>query len=777
MTIRSAAATPLAGVTPRLRNAAARLALLLLALPAAAQNTWQGQPNILDFWSNPNEWSSGAVPDGTTDIRIPTGGVEGDVSLTNRHTLTIDPTAELIVDSPTTIANAGSGAILANNGSLLNNGVVLNELFATVNNTGLLNNNATISNRLSGTLFNSATLNNNSGGFLTNDLSSTLTNRGTLNNNAGATLSNFGTFANGSLSELNNRAGATLDNFGTLTTANILTNAGTLNNAGTLVIDLTFQLGASANSGLLQTTGGSTQILGNSFHNAGGTIAVAGGGSVTLSAIIQGGTLRNTGGTLGTLAGSGAKLDGANEGPLTIQGTYSAINSSTQVSGTIINQGDIRVAGSHGTVYTDFAGATLQGGGTVTLDGPAAFLQMNLGTTITNVDNTVQGTGTISSSGVLGEAFVNQAAGTILANAPGGTLRVDTLSLINEGTVRVDAGSRLTLTGSSLLTNSSGARIDVAGGTFRNEAALVNSGTLTNTGAFQNAGTLEDSGVLDNLHELGNSGSVRVSAGGVLNNTGSIGNILGGGLGILAGGTLNNSGTLTTDYLSSFGTAAGSTVANTGTMLLAGNTIAIGGSFRNDGTVTLVPGPTVGDPPIPIPAPPLLVNATGALSGTGVINGEVFVQGAIQPGDAATPGTLTINGAVDLSATAIFGELINGAGNGLLVVDRSVALDPGSLLNIDRLGGFTPFPGETFTLMDFAGLTGTFANAPTTGFSMDGYQWTIEYNANDIVLDAGAPAQTSSVPEAGAGTIAALAFGLLALPAARLARRLQFRSV
>jgi PEP-CTERM motif-containing protein len=39
--------------------------------------------------------------------------------------------------------------------------------------------------------------------------------------------------------------------------------------------------------------------------------------------------------------------------------------------------------------------------------------------------------------------------------------------------------------------------------------------------------------------------------------------------------------------------------------------------------------------------------------------------------------------------------------------------------------------------MEAANLSGTFSNAPTAGFQMDGFNWTIAYDSNAIVLDAG----------------------------------------
>jgi hypothetical protein len=188
------------------------LAFLWLVGPAAAQNSWQGlhPVNTLDFWSNAGEWSLGTVPDGSTDINIGFDDVGGDTSFTNRHTLTIDGQARLIVFSPTTITNSGTSAFINNSGTLLNNGTITNASSGTHNNIGVLSNNGTVFNelgaqlnndleldnngtfvnRLSGTIVNTGNLNNNSGGLLTNDLSSTITNNNLINASGGK-VSNF----------------------------------------------------------------------------------------------------------------------------------------------------------------------------------------------------------------------------------------------------------------------------------------------------------------------------------------------------------------------------------------------------------------------------------------------------------------------------------------------------------------------------------------------------------------------------------------------------------
>lgn len=49
-----------------------------------AQNTWLGTSGTTGNWSDPTNWSSGTVPDGSTAITIPTGTVQDNFSFTNQ---------------------------------------------------------------------------------------------------------------------------------------------------------------------------------------------------------------------------------------------------------------------------------------------------------------------------------------------------------------------------------------------------------------------------------------------------------------------------------------------------------------------------------------------------------------------------------------------------------------------------------------------------------------------------------------------------------------------
>ena len=448
---------------------AARATILVVTFmclvgPAAAQNTWMSAGHPIPLWSNAGAWSLNVVPDGSTDISIPNGTVGGDVSFTNRNTLTIGAPATLTILSPTTITNSGFSGFIVNGGSLVNNGALVNASSAALNNGGTLTNNATLfneigaqlnnagvldnfgtfDNRVAGFVVNTGNLNNQSGGLLINDLSSTIENDRSIANEAGATLSNSGTI-NGS---------------------GIFVNLGTVDNSGQLS-SVVFNLGGTINN-----TGGSIR-LGDGSDIVGGTLGGAAG------------TVLLTGG------GATATLDGSNNlgfGTLTVRGTYTSdVGTTTNLLGTINNQGNIQVnSGGLDTNLALIGPTTLQGGGTVTLsnNGGGRFSIVNEigGTqTLINVDNTIQGTG------VIDPIFVNQAAGTVNANVSGQTLDLLNGKLTNAGLLEATGGGVLFIKSTDVVN---------AGGTI----AAVNGGIVSLVGGSVQGGLLNNvSGTLGTL--------------------------------------------------------------------------------------------------------------------------------------------------------------------------------------------------------------------------------------------------------------------------------------
>ena len=496
--------------------------------------------------------------------------------------------------------------------------------------------------------------------------------------------------------------------------------AGTINANGfqPLTINGVF----TSNQGLMEATGSGTLNFTNGIiANQGGTIAANGGGEVRLNlSTITGGAITADGGSMSI---SNATITGATI--TTLNGGEMGLSSST-IQGGVLDIGSGFLNAGNNTLD----GST--GAGAVTIQGTLTSIFGNtlLGV-INNQGNILAGSGAGTSNFLtLGGDTVLQGGGTVtLANSGGG------------GTSFIDGTHVLTNVDNTI----QGAGV-IGDGTF-GFPTLINqaAGTINANVAGQ---LLNINGVFtsnEGLMEATGGGELLLFNSRVANEGGTI--LANGGSVILNATPLTNDG--------------GTVQVNAGSLLqvLAPFT-QTGGKTQADGTMLAAFGENV---------------SGGSVLGTGTINGGVTMTGGtMQPGDA--PGTLTING--DFSASgAMFDELIDTSGNGLLAVNGTATLGPDSLLNIDLLSGFTPFVGETFTLMDFLSGTGVFANAPASGFQMDGFNWTIAYNANDIVLEAGSPVTggggggggTTATPEP--SSLILLGTGLAAVLVCSLSRK------
>jgi hypothetical protein len=291
-------------------------------------------------------------------------------------------------------------------------------------------------------------------------------------------------------------------------------------------------------------------------------------------------------------------------------------------------------------------------------------------------------------------------------------------------------------------------------GTFFNQGNIqVNSGGGSNTELILPANTTLQGGCTVTLANSGGTGTSFISAqssGLTLTNVDNT---------IQGAGTIRGTGGGPVMQL--VNQSAGTILANT-----PGQTLAMDfTTITNAGTLRVGPGSTM---QVNM-TPGFVLNQTGGMTeldhgtliltqgesvsggsvlGTGLIQGNVTLTGGtMQPGGSGTPGLLFIEGNFTHSG-ALFNELIGSGANGLLFINGASSLGPGSMLNIDLLNNFKPFSGEMFTIMDFTSGSGIFANAlPMTDFQMDGYNWSVEYFANSIVLDAGAPVTSTNVPE------------------------------
>jgi hypothetical protein len=93
-----------------------------------------------------------------------------------------------------------------------------------------------------------------------------------------------------------------------------------------------------------------------------------------------------------------------------------------------------------------------------------------------------------------------------------------------------------------------------------------------------------------------------------------------------------------------------------------------------------------------------------------------------------------------------------------LDVSGNVSLDSGALLDISLLNGFDPL-NQTFSIMDFDNLTGSFSNG--SSFWDENYLWNITYRQREIDVTA------VQIPEPGSLLLLLVGFSLLALYAQR----------
>jgi fibronectin-binding autotransporter adhesin len=254
--------------------------------------------------------------------------------------------------------------------------------------------------------------------------------------------------------------------------------------------------GGLTNTAILEASnGGTLYIDGVTVNNAGGGTITANAGSMVQllgNTTIQGGTLTNNGNFFGTPDGNSAILDGSTvAGAITINGTYTNGNgSNTSILGTINNNNNFQLnagGGANSALIIDSPNVTLQGGGTVTMSnsgggGSAIIYQAAGGETLTNVNNTIQGSGIIGFNGL---TVVNEA--TINANLSGQTLTLESMTggLTNTAIVEASNGGTLFIDGVTVnnagggtITANAGSTVQLVGNTD------IVGGTLTNNGSF-----------------------------------------------------------------------------------------------------------------------------------------------------------------------------------------------------------------------------------------------------------------------------------------------------
>ncbi len=374
--------------------------------------------------------------------------------------------------------------------------------------------------------------------------------------------------------------------------------------------------------------------------------------------------------------GGSLNLDFGGTGTTTLNnaGTINTGNNSDfQFQNTVINSGNINInaTSTNTDIEIDTLGATLDGGGTVTLNGANAGINGLGGSTLTIVDQTIQGQGSIGENTI---GIVNQANGLIDSNVSGQLLSVDSSAAgaSNAGTMQASGGGVLRILDTDV-DNTSGQIIAQNGSEVRMFGSTISNGTLSSVGT----GQLTVDGSADVFFE-----DVTINGNMVSQNNSDTG----------FSGTITNTGTVqiaaTSTNTDIEVQAGGATLTGGGTVQLSGANAGINGV----GTLTIGDHTIEGEGSIG-------ENAIGIVnSSTGVINANVStktltvdtnVDGVDNKGvmKASNEGTLRFLGSnvtndgalieagadstVSFNASAITGGTLNSVGTGQFIVEGS----------------------------------------------------------------------------------------------------------
>ena len=486
------------------------------------------------------------------------------------------------------------------------------------------------------------------------------------------------------------------------------------------------------------SNGGTLRLFDSTIDNTNGSIQSLTDSNVELvNSTIAGGTISGTG-DIDVLGGTSVRFTNLTQAGSVAVGN----NSDLDIEGTINNTGSISLNFLSGNVNSDLevqSSATLDGGGTVTLNGLNARVTGLTGSDLTIADQTIQGEGQIGGNFL---TFTNAATSLIDANSAGNVLTVDTAGAglnaaaagaTNLGTIQASNGGTLRFSGSTI-DNTNGSIQSLTDSNIELVNSTIAGGTISGTGNIDVVG-----GTSVRFTNLTQAGSVAVGNNsdldieGTINNTGSISlNFLGGNvnsdLEVQSSATLDGGGTVTlngsnariTGLTGSDLTIADQTIQGEGQIganflnlsnspdgLIRANfagqtlTVDIAGpstnawvndgtlEASNDGTLNLAQG---------------LVN-NGTLQGNSTLNidGELSNNGIIGPGPS--PGNLTINtdsASLTSSSSLIFE--IEGAGVGEFdTLDFNFSNQAGSLsldgLLLVDLNGFVPDQTDEFNLL------------------------------------------------------------------------------
>ena len=507
-----------------------------------------------------------------------------------------------------------------------------------------------------------------------------------------------------------------------------------------------------------------------------------------------------------------AQLTGVGESDLSVG--LGGTGTLTAFSGAHVAQTAVNVAyggGSVGTVHVSGAGTSLTAdslfvGGHSGAAGGTGKLLVDLGGLVATTGHTpslvdfvgdsvvVNSGGTVDVAGQFKlDGALALAGGTVNADsvALGATARVSGSGTLG-GLLRSPPGSRVTASGGPLTLGSNAAvdgfidsgRIDVGaqtvtildGGVAATDTVMLATGTLvlpTPGAIVANGGLLSGVGhVNGNLSCFGN---VQAGAAPGLVFTGILSIpsrlVTGVTMNFASGGGFVGSGTLGVTQLivasgASFTTTGPTTLGSTG----AGSTVTLSGVLHVGGSSTTLVNHVSASPLALGSSTSLAPGSTlkrtngftllsgDSLVGKGTVDGSLISSGIVSPG--GSPGqpdagqlTFTSTFAQDVTGKLVLaiGTTSASAFDQVFVTGAAVL---GGTLEVRLLPGTVPQPGQNFTLMTYAGHSGTFGTVTMFGQPV-GSQFTLTYNATSLVLHVNAI--TVDVPGDPAAGIAAVA--------------------
>jgi autotransporter-associated beta strand protein/T5SS/PEP-CTERM-associated repeat protein len=523
--------------------------------------------------------------------------------------------------------------------------------------------------------------------------------------------------------ELSGSGGLTKTGTGTLTlTGNNTYTGGTTISSGTLQIGggTTGSVqGDILNNSILSFNCSNTLTFGGVISGAGqlkqlgaGTLILTGANTYTGGTTISSGTLQiGDGGTTGSLQGdilNNSILSFNRSNTLTFGDVISGSGQLKQLgAGTLILTGANTYTGG-----TTISGGTLQigdGGTTGSLQGDIlnnSILSFN------RSDNVIFSGNTIGSG-----QLIKLGPGTLIltgynSHNGGITISGGTLQIGNGGTSGSVQGN-INILNNSILSFNRSDNVIFSGNTIgAGQLIKLGPGTLILTGAnTYTGGTTISSGIL----QIGNGGTSGSVQGDILNNS------------ILR---FNRSDMFTfNDVISGMGQLI---KLGPGTLILTGANTYTGGTTINGGTLLLTGAGTIGTGNLTmgggtldvsgITAPSFTLADDIMLSGSGTIiaTGKTLqVDGTLSPGNS--PGTLTINGDLTLSSTAVSNFEINGTAPGLFDrIDGVNSMTFGGTLNLTT--GYAPALGDSVQLFSASTYSGTFSSITGTNLG-GGLSW------------------------------------------------------